>query len=537
VLTGGPLSPTGAAVPLFPQRFTGPAKFEGEISIDPSLLAGKFRGVSADKFGTTTVELPTGGTYNVRDMHYVLNDQGDVGMRFVPVADHQDITLKDGTTVPGHQVMDNFLRKAMGLQANERLFSLIAYMHPEENKGGLKELATTFLKTEGGQTHLGAYIGNGRTTNSPEGYHNNVWKVDGYPANVLMVSLDGVPQATLNENGFIADAVLNKGVQFPPDYKKDVYRTVDLATTLQFYHDWIRDAAYLKNDSTWHTYCAEHKTIVTNVMLNVPHNEKAFKEIWGDTDGAQLFAECKAKFKAATGEEMKETDFEPLWKKDGITNPTQEKKVGKGLAWAPETTADLVCDFVESYASFRDVGSAATASIVFGFKDTAVDRMGITEQAFFELALPIVNRIIVADAMCSAAGNAAMLEGFIKKTQGTLYVALGGNVQDLAPTGTPNPAIMGLVEKCFVGVKAQAAALAQQQSVSKDDAWRWLQAEMRPDLEKAREQAVANPNSDVQFYSPPAAPYRVATGIHESNKFVHVKVLCTAIDINNAKFN
>ena len=117
------------------------------------------------------------------------------------------------------------------------------------------------MKTEGGSTHLGAYIGGGRTTNSPENYHDSSWKVKGYPANVQMILLQGVPQGELNKNMLAADTVLNKGVKFPSDYKNDVLKTADLNTTLHFYRDWIKDEPYLKNDPQWATYCAEHKTI------------------------------------------------------------------------------------------------------------------------------------------------------------------------------------------------------------------------------------------------------------------------------------
>ena len=80
-----------------------------------------------------------------------------------------------------HEVVDDFLRKEMGLGPNDPVFALIDYIHPEMHAGTIKDLAGSMLKTEGGNTHMGAYVGKGRTTNSPETYHNNQWQVKGYP--------------------------------------------------------------------------------------------------------------------------------------------------------------------------------------------------------------------------------------------------------------------------------------------------------------------------------------------------------------------
>ena len=82
------------------------------------------------------------------------------------------------------------------------------------------------------------YVGKGKTRNSPENYHDYGWDVKGhrrpYPATVQLLSLEGVPQEKLNRNLMITTALLNKGVKFPGDYKNDIFRTIDLATTLKF---------------------------------------------------------------------------------------------------------------------------------------------------------------------------------------------------------------------------------------------------------------------------------------------------------------
>ena len=109
---------------------------------DAALAA--LNGVSADNFGTTTVDLPGDNKPVVRDMQYSVGD--GVGYTPIPVEDNNPA---------GNAIMDAFLRKEMGLQAQDQIWSMIVYLHPEEHTGTIKQLATEFVKTEGGQTHLG----------------------------------------------------------------------------------------------------------------------------------------------------------------------------------------------------------------------------------------------------------------------------------------------------------------------------------------------------------------------------------------------
>ena len=553
-----PVGPPPAATNVNPIHFQGPATFEG-ATLKASALTGAYKGVDPKKFGTTDVKLPqmdgSTKTVNVRDMHYDLGN-GKVGMNLIPVKDNDPA---------GNQKMDDFLRAKMGLQPGEPIYSLIAYIHPEEHNGDLKQLGTEMVKTEMGSTHLGAYLGAGRTTNSPENYHQSTWAVKGYPANVQMVSLQGVPQGELNKNMLAADTVLNKGVKFPPDYKNDVMKTVDLNTTLQFYRDWIKDEPYLKTDPQWATYCAEHKTIATNIGLNVPHNVESFKEIFGAAEGAELFEKFKTKFKDANRRDFTpadETHFEPLWKKEGLTakqikpmslaehdafttarfngsvaNGSYTGPVplppGKGMAWRPEATSDLVKNFMETYASFKDVGGYASAATILGFKDVIGPRMGIDDQTYIGTAMPILNKIMVAEAMARAPGDAAGLAAWTEKAGAGLYLAFGGKPADLAPGGTIDPGKMGLAKMCLQGVGSagqQIAQMATQPADKRNDlAYGWMRGAVEADLEKARMVAVTDP-SKTEMYSPPAITHRVASGIQPGNPFVSIKVIATAVD-------
>ncbi len=562
-VTTTPAGPGPAAVNAGPMHFTGPATYEG-AKLKAEALTGAYRGVSPSKFGMTEVQLPqpdgTTKTVVVRDMHYDLGD-GKVGMRLIPVKDNDPAANRQ---------MDDFLRQKMGLSANEPIWALISYIHPEEHSGDLKQLGTEMLKTEMGTTHLGAYVGEGHTTNSPESYHQYSWEVKGYPANVQMVSLQGVPQGELNRNMLDADKVLNKGVKFPPDYKNDVMQTVDLNTTLQFYRDWVNDAPYLKEDPTWATYCAEHKTIVTNVGLNVPHNAESFKEIFGATDGPPLWDKFKQKFEVANGRPFTaadETHFEPLWKKEGLTaaqiHPSTKQEhddyvkarfdgslangtytgfkplpPGRGMAWRPEATADLVKNFMETYASFRDVGGYASAATIVGFKDVIGPRMGIDDKTYLATAMPVLNKIMVAEAMARAPADPTAYAQWVQQATAGLYVAFGGKKEELAPGGTVDAGRMGLAKACMqgaTGAQAQVAQAATQPAAARNDlAYGWMRGAIDADLERARMVPVSDARK-TEFYSPPAVTNRVANGIVEHNQFVTIKVLATAVDASEVQ--
>ena len=134
-----PHTPARPTTPA-PIHFEGPATFEG-AKLKPEALSGAFRGVTAEKFGTTDVVLasPDGSkqTFNVRDMHYDLGD-GKIGMRLIPVSDNDPAAAKK---------MDDYLRKEMGLRDGEPIYALLSYIHPEEHTGDLKQLGTEDRKS------------------------------------------------------------------------------------------------------------------------------------------------------------------------------------------------------------------------------------------------------------------------------------------------------------------------------------------------------------------------------------------------------
>jgi hypothetical protein len=248
--------------------------------------------------------------------------------------------------------------------------------------------------------------------------------------------------------------VLNKGVQFPSNYKNDLYVTTDLATTLEFFKRWVRDDPELKTNPKWQTYCAEHKTIVTNVALNLPQNEKAYREVFGDAEGTKLFGEMQAKYKTLTGKDMPQTDFEPLWKKEGIARPAEEKGFGKGLAWPAETTVDIMNDFFNVYADFKTLGGTMISGMLVGFMDTIRERTSIEPAEYMKLALPVMNELMVAEALTNRFSSPADLQKFAQQKTAELYVVMGGKKEDFAPGGTLDPQKMAIAQGAMKGLDA-----------------------------------------------------------------------------------
>ena len=267
---------------------TNPSSYTGDYELTD--LALKNYKITRDRFGSTEVILPNNTSFIVKDYQYLLPN-GSVGMHFVPVSNNTSIMGPDGISRSGDYFIDQFLRQQMNLQADEPIFAFVNYFHPEQNKGTIQELlmSPTSDKVEIGFTHLGAYRGKGYTTNAPMLYHAHKFGVTGeangtifgYPANLQIVSLNGVPQGTLNKNFSYVDTCLNSGVMFPDkspmSYKMSKFRVVDINTALMFYRDWINFEDYLREDDTWYTYCAAHKTVVATVALNLPHNLNSFQ--------------------------------------------------------------------------------------------------------------------------------------------------------------------------------------------------------------------------------------------------------------------
>lgn len=573
---------------------TGQSNFPSPYELTD--LALKNFDVSRENFGSTEILLPSGQHYIVKDYVYPLPD-GTIGMHFIPVNDYGSILTPENEQVNGNSIIDKFLRDKMKLKDDEPIYALLNYFHPEQNKGSIEFLTTKSDKIEMGFTHLGAYHGLGYTTNSPFLYHANRFSVDGstdntifgYPANVQIISMTGVPQSTLNKNLQYADTILNFGIMFPKNYKESKFRASNLNISLMFYRDWIKYEGYLRNDDTWFTYCAAHKTLVANIALNLPHNLQSFQEVYGQEEGSDLFQRFVKLYSNIIGPDpgfvsVNETDFVPLWKQQGFTveqispftldefndyqSARHEDRLGtftgkkplkpnQGTVWTAQTSADVIYNFIRQYVEILDASSVGSSAVILAFMPIIDERMGISPLEYLVHAMPMIEKLMVADASIFAAkdqnnylqtvftelivafggksDNTFVLKDEIKKIKILKLTKAGVNdfiKNNYVPEALAAWALISVVEKWDEIIKAGA--------VPPMVAYNVMMENIQSEIDIAKEILVTNP-AKIEYNAPPAIIHGICNGIYESNEFVTVEEVCTVIDYSQLqlknKFN
>lgn len=573
---------------------TGQSSFPSPYELTD--LALKNFDVSRENFGSTEILLPSGQHYIVKDYVYPLPD-GTNGMHFIPVNDYGSILTPENEQVNGNSIIDKFLRDKMKLRDDEPIYALLNYFHPEQNKGSIEFLTTKSDKIEMGFTHLGAYHGLGYTTNSPFLYHANRFCVDGstdntifgYPANVQIISMTGVPQSTLNKNLQYADTILNFGIMFPKNYKESKFRASNLNISLMFYRDWIKYEGYLRNDDTWFTYCAAHKTLVANIALNLPHNLQSFQEVYGQEEGSDLFQRFVKLYSNIIGPDpgfvsVNETDFVPLWKQQGFTveqispftldefndyqSARHENRLGtftgkkplkpnQGTVWTAQTSADVIYNFIRQYVEILDASSVGSSAVILAFMPIIDERMGISQLEYLVHAMPMIEKLMVADASIFAAkdqnnylqtvfteliiafggksDNTFVLKDEIKKIKILKLTEAGVNdfiKNNYVPEALAAWALISVVEKWDEIIKAG--------TVPPMEAYNVMMENIQSEIDIAKEILVTNP-AKIEYNAPPAIIHGICNGIYKSNEFVTVEEVCTVIDYSQLqlknKFN
>ena len=559
-----------------------PSVYAGDYQVTDQAL--KNYGVERDKFGSTDILLQD-KSFNVKDYQYEL-DTGDIGMYFIPINEYGAIKTADGQQAWASQLADTFIRQKMGIGDEDPLFCYMYYIHPELNRNTIAGFATT-EKSEMGITHLGSYYSQGVTSNSPPLYHNRSWGVAGgtlgYPCNVMILSMDGTDQAMLNKNFLLVDKFINNGVCFPKDYKHSAFRMIDINTCLMFYRDWIMEANYLKTDLTWFTYCAAHKTLVTTVALNLPHNRKSFMEIYGAQEGSSFYDLFCDKYFSLAGEDFTpdlETDFEPLWKKESLT-PEQIKpftidgynaydsarRAGeldrfKGFrpllptqatGWGPQLAADVIFDFVEAYADFIDAGAIVSCATIMGYMSQVDMRMGITPAEYLITALPILETIMEADAIIYVPADANpdcdTSSYYIQRFE-ELYLGFGGKQENLSAalknfpvfekqTGNlksfvdfmlqNNAAPEYLAWAALWKVRRNWAVIQSKPAMQPLQAYEWMKERIKKQFDEARK-ILAPAAAGIQFNVPPSIAHMMAIGMFPANEHIKLKTICTVMN-------
>lgn len=564
----------------------GPSSYPGAYRITDAAL--KTYGITREFFGTTQVTNAGGSKFRVKDYQYLLGD-GTVGMTFLPISDTGVSTCPDGTVVYGSTLVDALLRTEMNLGAQDPIYALAYYIHPELNHGTVPDFAKTD-KIELGITHVGAYLGNGRTSNAPELYHNRRWSVSddtgndfGYPANLVIIGLQGTDQAVLNRNLNIVDDILNCGVRFPMEYKDSQFRMAELNTALMFYRDWVLQAHYLRTDKSWFTYCAAHKTLVTTIALNLPHNLDAFKEVYGAADGAEFFAQFCQYHMEIFGVPFSpdlQTRFVPLWKQQGLTRAQirpftiaeysawdaarlagklgsyggfKPLPSGVGMPWGPQMTADLVNDFVQTYADFIDAGAIAFSATVFGLAAPVCTRAKIPLWQYLLEALPMVQQAMRAHASVfapSIPGSICTDSAYYKGVFAALFTALGGKPGAEAALDAQSGGLWDKILSTIKGtvepevltwaalelVRRDWNAIMNAGQLPLDTGYDNFMAAIQAEFQQARDLLVSDP-SGIQFNAPPAIVHMIVTGMYRASPQVSVRTIATVMNYTEIEKN
>lgn len=607
-----------------PSHYKGPFVVEGPFYFNPEVVADRYvkktmegkkipgaKAVDPERFGTTKIcRAPATKPILIRDLHYHLGN-GRIGIHPIPVHDrkgssqsydeqkeewvldlntpyfqydseHLAYSVKNeiaGQTrykTWGSNDMDRFLRLRSGFSEDDEkspIFAITVFQHPEQHEFNLTELFAANLKFENGLTHMGAYIGKGMTRNAPYMYEERKWGNRGYPVNLSIVRLAGVPQDVLNQNLLVSLNILNEvnnGPVFPTgEYRFDEFKSINLEETLAFFRGWVDknwkrqpgDAnpywKTLQEDPTFRTYCAEHIVIAVNVGLNLPQNREGYRAVWpadengnGKPDGDELFDLARARYLEALKTEMPDVpSFNPLWKKyPNIVDPAHHNEFAQALAFPPIVSADLLAAYIENYLNFTDVGPTVSTAFIFGALQEITNRMKIKPVDYLVAAREPIARIFKHYlTMTSHAGvtGSTKLAAQIADKKVKLYAVAKGFQYKLKNTIEELPDISETVVKPVIEYLNSAETKAWIMETTKDgaltaeQAWANFREDVRDSMSKARTMEVGTffpsttPEDEhkfVKYYSPPGIIHRIQTGIHPSDPNVTIQTVATAFD-------
>jgi hypothetical protein len=210
-------------------------------------------------------------------------------------------------------------------------------------------------------------------------------------------------------------------------------------------------------------------------------------------------------------------------------------------------TAEIVFEFCTTYADMPDCGAVTTTAVILGFMQQVDQRMGLGEIEYLHFAMPIVQKLMLADARIKARGNA---DSYLVDTFKALYAALGGkgeppeSMEAAASKISSKFDFASLLSKFKAGFKsAEVAAIAAwamldvvehwseliaQDPLTTEEAYVRFREEAAPDIEKARTLPIAA-TGRIEYNLIPATLHLVETGAYAHNPLVTVKTVCTAV--------
>jgi len=494
-----------------------------------------------ETIGTFTVTHPLTGAplFMVRQAQYVVGKNQDgspqLGIRPIPVNDDSE---------DGYLIMDTFLRKKMKLAADDYIFAPIFYYHPEKYYGSLMELGNPEMhRIDDGFTHMGAYIGQGRTRNSPKDFFEMEWKVmdetKGYPAQVVQVNYDGVSSAEFNKNAYIALRLLNEGnegVQFTRlEYKRDYYNANNLKEIFDFYRAWL-DPKWIRADSDngvpfyqiimddlkHDTYCSEHITMVLNVALNLVQTEAGYVATFGhDSEqpglgaarqldgihkgGEWFWKRAQIVWKQVTNEpfpQVDDTEMVPLWSRSGHVHP-ENKKVGHWKLFGGER---------RKLVAGEPIKPGEAPLVTYPGVSMAWAPMTLVDIISDFMALYARWDMIGPESSIKA------LEGFEEQVADRLEWKNAGIHSDYQK-----------IIKPFVDLIVKYSTMSKEQNIPPNEAYNQFRMAAAVEMEKLKKSSDYNIGSDTfWFYSPPPVISRIIQGLHRRNRYVSFEIIATA---------
>ncbi|MCM2349691.1 MAG: hypothetical protein NDI69_06700 [Bacteriovoracaceae bacterium] len=533
-------------------------------AIRPSTSFCSSKNTSADKFGTFHLNLPDGKFYPVEELHYEI-ENGKRGFKIIPVVDRESDfgspgyendpkthTIGLSTIVKGCETLDEEIRKAYGIQEGAEFVAVMSYQHHENDTGSLQELADhNFLKLENSQTHSALYIGNGRTRNSPYNYHGKRLQVSGYPANIYVIKPDGIPTEVFLLNWFVASKLINEAgghVKFPQDYKLDNYHLISMKEVMNHFRGWMDPnwvnpeypgASFhelLTAQNVFALYCCEFTTFTLNLALNLPFNLKGFQSVFGQAEGRELWKITERTWKELTGENIPVvSDFTPLWKQQSL--PANTNETGKGLAFKPQNTADIISCFMRMYCPWYALGVGLSSTILLSFIPEVMKRTGLEDKDLLPLFIEAVNEM---------AFHASLVDGFtVEAIQKEIETHVSATLPQIASLVTSSVKSQmnrpdtvkrrrmltenGLPsqERAFIMYSESVQLILNQ--ADNIEPKQSIHDQLENDLEGRSFE------TNAKFYSPPAIYHRIATGIYPANSLIKVKAVGTVMDVRDVE--
>lgn len=362
------------------------------------------------------------------------------------------------------------------------------------------------------------------------------------------------------------------------------------------YYDMLRQRRELA------LYCFEGVANMLYVAMNIPLTRDYFKRIWGDVRGNEMFDATNGRFQeimraelgtpAMTPDQKSEFSLEgprsrfapalagmkALWDRDlsnssqftaanplfpdrdvdgnvvgyaaNATRDQEMRKVGLSLPWAPETTSEILRDFIVMYAPFHKVGAARSARFIIGFQEDILRRTGIEKSVFEAYSSKIIKRILSYDS-------------FLMKKRLDLAVATGQKTaeQAIATYGAyRDQTVQAVLEKAIGNDELSREKLEeaidnlQVVAVNPTDfsrlgakVWDAFYAELNS-RDNARGKSLLEEINDipintpdiieqgvkgikfVKYYNRPGLPQVIAQGIHPTN--ANVKIIAATTVIN-----